>query len=164
MFNVVLLEPEIPPNTGNIIRLCANTGATLHLIHPLGFRLEEKSLRRAGLDYHEWASVQEYKNLAAFQEQHSGPRMFALSTKGQKNYHEVDYQAGDYFIFGPETRGLSHEFLTTLPHEQILRIPMAPNNRSLNLSNAVAITLYEAWRQLGFSSRNSEKSINSEKK
>lgn len=150
MFNIVLFEPEIPPNTGNIIRLCANTGCQLHLIHPLGFALEDKQLRRAGLDYHEWATVKHYDSLAAFLAQHTGKRFFAFSTKGQKNYAAMDYQPDDIFIFGPESRGLPNEFLQTLAAEQILRIPMKPQSRSLNLSNSVAVVIYEAWRQLEF--------------
>jgi tRNA (cytidine/uridine-2'-O-)-methyltransferase len=150
MFNIVLYEPEIPPNTGNIIRLCANTGSVLHLIHPLGFALDEKKLRRAGLDYHEWASVKEYQNLEEFLKNSPSNRIFALSTKCQRNYSDVKYEPNDTFIFGPETRGLPLSFLETLSPEQKLRIPMAPNNRSLNLSNAAAIVIYEAWRQLNF--------------
>ena len=150
MFNVVLYQPEIPQNTGNIIRLCANTGAYLHLIHPLGFALEDKYLRRAGLDYHEWVRIMQYRSLDDFKAQVQPPRLFALSTKGQRRYTEFVYQAEDALLFGPETRGLSAALLNRLGTGQVLRIPMRPHNRSLNLSNAVAIVVYEAWRQLGF--------------
>ena len=150
MFHIVLFEPEIPPNTGNIIRLCANSGASLHLIHPLGFRPDDSKLRRAGLDYHEWARVQEHADFDSFQRDIKPARLFACSTRGRQTYDGVSFQAEDAFIFGPETRGLPQALLDTLPHEHILRIPMLPNNRSLNLSNAVAIVLYEAWRQNGF--------------
>jgi tRNA (cytidine/uridine-2'-O-)-methyltransferase len=150
MFNIVLVEPEIPPNTGNIIRLCANTGAKLHLIEPLGFTPDDKKLQRAGLDYHDWASIQIYKNLTAFFDIVRPRRFFACSTHGKQNYTDVCFQAGDTFLFGPETRGLSKTFLAELPNDTVLRIPMQKNNRSLNLSNAVAVVLYEAWRQNGF--------------
>lgn len=150
MFHVVLVEPEIPPNTGNIIRLCANTGATLHLIEPLGFRLDNKKLKRAGLDYHEWASVRVHACLDDFMREIKPLRFFACSTYGIINHTEVQYQVGDALLFGPETRGLSRDFLASLPTEHILRIPMQPKSRSLNLSNAVAIVLYEAWRQQNF--------------
>lgn len=151
MFHVVLYEPEIPPNTGNIIRLCANTGAQLHLIEPLGFAPDDKKLRRAGLDYHAWAEVKKYQNFFVFLEQVNPTRLFACSTHGTTNYADVAYQDGDALLFGPETRGLPKPLLATLPSSSVLRIPMLPNNRSLNLSNAVAIILYEAWRQVGFS-------------
>lgn len=150
MFHIVLVEPEIPPNTGNIIRLCANTGATLHLIEPLGFVLEDKKLQRAGLDYHEWADIQIHVSLDAFIEKIKPTRLFACSTHGKTCYSKVTYQANDVFLFGPETRGLDKKLLASLSPETILRIPMRPNNRSLNLSNAVAIILYEAWRQQDF--------------
>lgn len=150
MFHIVLFEPEIPPNTGNIIRLCANTGASLHLIHPLGFSLDEKSLRRAGLDYRDMSNVTEYPNLAAFRTTVQPARLFACSTKGRRCYAEVSYQPGDALLFGPETRGLPDSILSSLAAEQILRVPMQPDSRSLNLSNTVAIMLYEAWRQQGF--------------
>jgi len=150
MFHVVLFQPEIPPNTGNIIRLCANCGAQLHLIRPLGFDMSNKQLRRAGLDYHEFSEVQIHDNLDAFIQAANPKRMFACSTKGQQNYTAPDYQAGDTFLFGPETRGLPADILNSLPEEQLLRIPMLPDNRSLNLSNATAIIIYEAWRQQGF--------------
>lgn len=147
---VALYQPEIPPNTGNIIRLCANTGAKLHLIEPLGFTLEDKQLRRAGLDYHEWAELQLQKNYASFIDTVKPARIFACSTKGERFYHEVNYQAHDVFLFGPETRGLPVEILATFSPQNIIRIPMRPHCRSLNLSNAVAVILYEAWRQLEF--------------
>ena len=150
MFDVVLFEPEIPPNTGNIIRLCANTGARLHLIEPLGFQLEDRLLRRAGLDYHEWASVRLHRNLAAFLDEAQPPRLFALTTKGGHSYHTAAYQPNDALLFGPETRGLPAAILAGLAPEQRLRIPMRTETRSLNLSNAVAIIVYEAWRQCGF--------------
>jgi len=150
MFNVILFQPEIPPNTGNIIRLCANTGAQLHLIRPLGFELDDKHLRRAGLDYHEYANILVHDDLAACQQTLPGARMFAFTTKGVQAYHEVRYQAGDALIFGPESRGLPAEILQSLPLEQRLRLPMLPNNRSLNLSNTVAVAVFEAWRQCGF--------------
>lgn len=150
MFQVVLFEPEIPPNTGNIIRLCANTGAQLHLIHPLGFRLEDHRLRRAGLDYHEWAQVKEHASIVAFRNQVRPQRTLAFTTRGTRLFHEIAYQAGDVLLFGPETRGLPDWLLTEIPPQQRLRIPMRSPSRSLNLSNAVAIVVYEAWRQLGF--------------
>lgn len=150
MFHVVLFEPEIPPNTGNIIRLCANTGSMLHLIHPLGFALEEKKLRRAGLDYREWATVEEHNNIEEFLKTHQNQRIFALTTKGQRNYTDAKFEKNDIFIFGPESRGLPQSFLDTLSEDQKLRIPMVQNSRSLNLSNAAAILIYEAWRQINF--------------
>ncbi len=150
MFHIVLYQPEIPPNTGNIIRLCANSGAMLHLIHPLGFTLEDSKLRRAGLDYHEWAEVREYDKLEDFLEARQPPRLFACSTRGNCNYAQVAYQSDDALLFGPETRGLPQSVLDALPTERLIRIPMRPGNRSLNLSNAVAVVLYEAWRQQGF--------------
>ncbi len=149
-FHVVLFEPEIPPNTGNIIRLCANTGAQLHLIGPLGFELDDARLRRAGLDYHEWASVKSYVNYADFLNQNNPKRLFAITTKGSVKYTDVEFQLGDYLMLGPETRGLPLNVLESLPKDHWLRIPMLPNSRSLNLSNAAAIILYEAWRQSGF--------------
>jgi tRNA (cytidine/uridine-2'-O-)-methyltransferase len=150
MFHVVLVEPEIPPNTGNIIRLCANTGAKLHLIEPLGFKLEDKQLRRAGLDYHEFAELKTYPALDICLKQITPNRVFACSTHGKTCYSKINYQAGDTFLFGPETRGLNKDLLKTFAPENMLRIPMLPNNRSLNLSNAVAVVLYEAWRQQEF--------------
>jgi len=150
MFHVVLFEPEIPPNTGNIIRLCANTGVHLHLIRPLGFELSDKHLRRAGLDYHEWARVMIHDSLDAFLSSIRPPRLFALSTKGRRSYAEVAYQAEDTFLLGPETRGLPAQILERCGPDYVLRIPMRAHGRSLNLSNAVAVVVYEAWRQLGF--------------
>ena len=147
MFNIVLYQPEIPPNTGNIIRLCANTGCSLYLIEPLGFELEDKKLRRAGLDYHEWADV---KVVPSLDDLHTITTTYALSTRGRKNYCDVDYQPGDTLIFGPETRGLPTAYLEKLPAENILRLPMLAQSRSLNLSNTVAIVVYEALRQTGF--------------
>src|SRR5579871_3682022 len=147
MFHVALFEPEIPPNTGNIIRLCANTGSQLHLIRPLGFELNDKQLKRAGLDYHEWVNIKMYDDFLSFMEEQKERRLFACSTKGQLRYDQVAYQSDDILLFGPETRGLSNEILKTFSVENVIRIPMVPNNRSLNLSNAVAVILYEAWRQ-----------------
>lgn len=149
MFHVALFEPEIPPNTGNIIRLCANTGSQLHLIHPLGFNPDDKQLQRAGLDYHDWVKIQHHENYPLFLQKLPG-RLFAFSTKGTNYYHEVNFQMNDVFLFGPETRGLPDSILKSIEPENLLRIPMVPNNRSLNLSNAVALVLYEAWRQLNF--------------
>lgn len=150
MLQVALFEPEIPPNTGNIIRLCANTGAKLHLIHPLGFKLEDRKLRRAGLDYHEWARINEHANFADFLETVRPMRILAFTTKGRRLFHEVEYQDSDVLLFGPETRGLPADILRQIPSRQWLRIPMIATVRSLNLSNAVAIAVYEAWRQRGF--------------
>ena len=150
MFHVVLYEPEIPPNTGNIIRLCANSGSKLHLIHPLGFQLEDRQLKRAGLDYHEWAEVCEYPSLAAFESAVRPPRLFACTTRGQCRYTDVAYRPGDALLFGPESRGLPASLLDSLPPAQRVRIPMLPNSRSLNLANAVTLFIYEAWRQQGF--------------
>ena len=148
--HIVLYEPEIPPNTGNIIRLCANCGAKLHLIEPLGFDLEEKKLRRAGLDYREFVQVKTYSSIDEFINTVQPGNLYACSTKGTSHYPDVNYQANDALIFGPETRGLPQDFLDRLPAEHIIRIPMLPDSRSLNLSNSVAIIVYEAWRQLGF--------------
>ena len=150
MLHVALYEPEIPPNTGNVIRLCANAGADLHLIHPLGFAPDDKQVKRAGLDYHEWTRVYHHQDYAAFLEKMPNQRFFACSTHGQKHYTDVAYQDGDVLLFGPETRGLPSTVLHNLPADQIIRIPMLPHSRSLNLSNAVAIILYEALRQQGF--------------
>jgi tRNA (cytidine/uridine-2'-O-)-methyltransferase len=150
MFHVVLFQPEIPPNTGNIIRLCANTGAALHLIHPLGFELSEARVKRAGLDYHEMATVWEHADMGTFLQEVAPARLFAVSTRGTRRYTEVQFQQGDAFLFGPETRGLPQPLLDSLPADQVLRLPMRPDNRSLNLSNAVAVLVYEAWRQQGF--------------
>ena len=155
MFDVVLFQPEIPPNTGNVIRLCANTGARLHLVRPLGFELEDRQLRRAGLDYHEYATLRVHDDLPAalalIEAANRTPaRVFALSTRGRTRFDTVEYRAGDVFVFGPETRGLPGEVLDALPEGQRLRLPMRPDNRSLNLSNAVAVVVFEAWRQRGY--------------
>jgi len=150
MFHIVLYEPEIPSNTGNIIRLCANAGTQLHLIKPLGFELDDKKLRRAGLDYHEWVAVKEHSSLSAFIEAVKPERIFALTTKGKQIVSEVAFQAQDAFLFGPETRGLPENILTDIGVNKCLYLPMQAESRSLNLSNTVAIVLYEAWRQLSF--------------
>ncbi len=150
MYELILYQPEIPPNTGNIIRLCANTGANLHVIRPLGFELDDKQLRRAGLDYHEFASIRVHDFLEACLAELGERRVFAISTRGSTDYSQVKYREGDAFLLGPETRGLPQTVLDELPPEQVLRIPMRPENRSLNLSNAAAVLLYEAWRQQGF--------------
>ncbi len=150
MLHIVLHEPEIPANTGNIIRLCANTGATLHLIEPLGFELEDKKLRRAGLDYHEWATVQRYQNWRDFLEKQHPQRLFALTTKGQTLYNQTHFLDGDFLIFGAETRGLPAEILAFLAKDKKLYLPMQENSRSLNLSNTVAVVLFEAWKQIEF--------------
>jgi tRNA (cytidine/uridine-2'-O-)-methyltransferase len=150
MLNIVLYEPEIPPNTGNVIRLCANTGFALHLIKPLGFTMDDRKLRRAGLDYGESQRVSVHDNWRAFLSNIRPERIFGISTKGKNNYHDVSFIAGDTLVFGPETRGLPQDFLNNLSSSSILRIPMLPDNRSLNLSNSVAIVAYEAWRQLSF--------------
>jgi tRNA (cytidine/uridine-2'-O-)-methyltransferase len=150
MLNIVLFEPEIPPNTGNIIRLCANTGYQLHIIEPCGFDFDDKKLRRAGLDYHEFASLKFHKNYQFFLQNEKPNRLFSCSTKGTRKHTEANYQQGDYLLFGPETRGLPDEVLTSMPAEHILRLPMVANSRSLNLSNSVAIFIYESWRQLDF--------------
>ncbi|WP_221800003.1 tRNA (uridine(34)/cytosine(34)/5-carboxymethylaminomethyluridine(34)-2'-O)-methyltransferase TrmL [Oceanobacter mangrovi] len=147
MFHIVLFEPEIPPNTGNIIRLCANTGCQLHLIEPLGFNMEEKALRRAGLDYHEFANVKRYASFEEFVQQAQPQRLFPFTTKGSTVHSAMALEAGDYFMFGPETRGLPAEVLQQFPQQHWLRLPMLPDSRSLNLSNTVAIVVYEAWRQ-----------------
>lgn len=150
MLDIVLYQPEIPPNTGNIIRLCANTGFALHLIEPLGFDWDDKKVRRAGLDYHEFTNVKRYPNLDAYLEQRAPKRVFACTTKGKAFFAEVEYQSGDALLFGPETRGLPDDIIQSLPMEQRVRIPMAPESRSMNLSNAVSVFVYEAWRQLGY--------------
>ena len=150
MLDIVLYEPEIPQNTGNIIRLCANTGFRLHLIEPLGFRWDDKKLRRSGLDYHEYAEIKKHKTYADFLQSEQPKRLFALTTKGKPAPSQVSFQAGDYLMFGPETRGIPMDILNAMPMEQKLRLPMTENSRSMNLSNAVAVTVYEAWRQLGF--------------
>ncbi len=152
MFHIVLFQPEIPPNTGNIIRLCANTGAQLHLIRPFGFELEDKKLRRAGLDYREWAELKEYGSYPEFIQNSPTPlrNLYGLSTKGSRGYDTASFEAGDAFMFGPETRGLPAEILDSLPADNRLYVPMLLHSRSLNLSNTVAVVLYEAWRQLRF--------------
>ena len=154
LFNVILFEPEIPPNTGNIIRLCANTGTSLNLIKPLGFELDEPRLKRAGLDYREFADVAVYDDLSACLDALGHPRVFALSTRGRTNHSKPSYRKGDAFLFGPETRGLPQAMLDSLPGEQCLRLPMKSESRSLNLSNAAAVMIYEAWRQIDFEGGN----------
>ena len=153
MIHVVLFEPEIPPNTGNVIRLCANTGATLHLVKPLGFRLDDRSLQRSGLDYHDLADVKVHAGFEACMQELADARVFAVETSGKTSYSAVDYREGDAFLFGPETRGLPAAVQDRIGHERSLFIPMMPTNRSVNLSNAVAVVVFEAWRQLGFSGR-----------
>lgn len=150
MFHIILYQPEIPPNTGNAIRLCANTGCQLHLIRPFAFELDEKKVRRAGLDYHEMAAVHEWDSLGQCLTAIGAPRWFAISTRGSTRFDQPRYAAGDAFVFGPETRGLPPEILELCARENRLRIPMRPDNRSLNLSNAVAVVTFEAWRQLGY--------------
>lgn len=152
MFHVVLVEPEIPPNTGNIIRLCANTGAQLHLVEPLGFPLEDSKLKRAGLDYHEYASMQVHKNWQALLDtlRPDPSRMFALTTHGSAPFADARFLPGDVFVFGSETRGLDPQLRNSFPAAQRIRLPMRPDNRSLNLSNTVAVVVFEAWRQNGF--------------
>lgn len=148
--HIVLFEPEIPPNTGNIIRLCANTGFQLHLIEPLGFAWDDKRLRRAGLDYHEFTAVKKHAGYQAFLATERPARLFALTTKGTPAHSAVHYQAEDYLLFGPESRGLPAEILDALPAQQKIRIPMMAESRSMNLSNAVSVVVYEAWRQLNY--------------
>jgi tRNA (cytidine/uridine-2'-O-)-methyltransferase len=150
MLHVVLYQPEIPPNTGNVIRLCANTGAHLHLVEPLGFDLDHAKLRRAGLDYREFATLRVHASLDAFRAVVAPARMFAFATVGTRRFDQVDYRDGDALLFGPESRGLPEAVLETLDREHVLRLPMRPGNRSLNLSNAVAVVVFEAWRQLDF--------------
>ena len=150
MLHVVLYQPEIPPNTGNVIRLCANAGARLHLIEPLGFPIDHAKMRRAGLDYHELVDLKVHASLADFIAQVAPARLFAFSSKAHQRFDQVSYQEGDALMFGPETRGLPADVLALLPATQHLHLPMRPNNRSLNLSNAVAVAVYEAWRQCGF--------------
>lgn len=150
MFHVVLYQPEIPPNTGNIIRLCANTGTCLHLIHPLGFNISDRDLRRAGLDYREYANISEHQSLSEFKRDAKPGRLFAISTKGSESYANIAYRNNDAFLFGPETRGLPASLLEEFPAGDVIRIPMQANSRSLNLSNAAAVIVYEAWRQSGF--------------
>lgn len=150
MLHVVLYQPEIPPNTGNVIRLCANTGFHLHLIRPLGFEMDDKRLRRAGLDYREWQSVAVHEHWQAFIDTVQPARLFTLSTRGRTRHSDIRYAAGDALVFGPETRGLPDTLLDTIGRDQTLRLPMQPRSRSMNLSNAVAVMVYEAWRQLDF--------------
>lgn len=150
MLHIALYEPEIPPNTGNIIRLCANTGFSLHLIEPLGFNWDDKRLRRAGLDYHEFANIKKYPDFTTFLEAMGDKRIFACTTKGKAYPSDAGFKAGDVLLFGPETRGLPKEIIESLPEAQRLRIPMLPESRSMNLSNAVSVFVYESWRQLGF--------------
>ena len=151
MLDIVLYQPEIPQNAGNIIRLCANTGFPLHLIRPLGFKIDDKKARRAGLDYHELANMAVHANLEAYLNERTPTRIFGITTKGTNSYLEVSFERGDALFFGPETRGLPATVLDTLPSTHRLRIPMIPESRSLNLSNAVAVVVYEAWRQFNFS-------------
>ncbi len=150
MFHVVLVAPEIPPNTGNVIRMCANSGASLHLVEPLGFSIEDSRLRRAGLDYHEFASIRVHPDWAAYLEAACPPRLFALSTRGRLAPSDCRFEPGDHFVFGSETRGLPAAILASVPPGNRLRLPMRPGSRSLNLSNSVAIVVYEAWRQHGY--------------
>ncbi len=150
MFAIVLFEPEIPPNTGNIIRLCANTGAALHLIKPLGFSLDDKQLKRAGLDYHEYSAINVHENWAACKTALAGKRLFAITTKGSTRHSDIQFKADDVFVFGPETRGLPEEIRSEFAAEHRLRLPMLATSRSLNLSNSAAVLLYEAWRQVDF--------------
>ncbi len=150
MFSLILYEPEIPPNTGNIIRLCANTGVHLHLVEPMGFELDEPRLKRAGLDYREFARVKTHASLEDCLSSLSGPRLFTLSTRASTRHDAPDFRKDDAFLFGPETRGLPQEVLESVPPDQRLRLPMRAGSRSLNLSNTAAVVVYEAWRQLGF--------------
>lgn len=150
MFHVVLFQPEIPPNTGNVIRLCANTGCRLHLIQPLGFSIDHAKMRRAGLDYHEFTRLNLHADYETFLDSVRPARVFALSTRGRQRYDSIHYQPGDALVFGPETRGLPQDLLDGLAPAQRLRLPMCPDNRSLNLSNTVAVVVFEAWRQNGF--------------
>ncbi|HEX8987397.1 MAG TPA: tRNA (cytidine(34)-2'-O)-methyltransferase [Rhodocyclaceae bacterium] len=150
MFNVVLYQPEIPPNTGNAVRLCANAGVALHLVKPLGFSIDAPALRRAGMDYAEFAVVTVHDNWAACRAALAGRRWFAMTTKATRRLHDQRLEPGDVFVFGPESRGLPEEVLAEFPAESWLRLPMMPGNRSVNLSNAVAVTVYEGWRQNGF--------------
>lgn len=150
MFDLILFQPEIPSNTGNIIRLCANTGAALHLVKPLGFTLEDRLLRRAGLDYHEFAAITVHETWAACADRFKNRRLFAVSTKGAQRYDRIDYAEGDAFLFGPESRGLPAEILESISEPWRIRLPMIPGSRSLNLSNTVAVVIYEAWRQVEF--------------
>ena len=154
MLNIILYQPEIPPNTGNIIRLCANTGARLHLVGPLGFQLDNTRVKRAGLDYAEMVHVRQYVNWNVFKQEHPEMRIWAFSTRGQRSYNEADFMTGDGLLFGPETRGLPETVLAEAGSDRCLHLPMADASRSLNLSNTVAVGLYEAWRQLGFTTGN----------
>lgn len=153
MFDVILYQPEIPPNTGNIIRLCANTGVRLHLVKPLGFSLDDRQMRRAGLDYHEYATVKVHEDWASCAADFSGKRIFAVSTKGSQRYDTNRYHVDDVFLFGPETRGLPADLLMQFPPERRIRLPMLAESRSLNLSNAAAVVIYEAWRQVDFADK-----------
>lgn len=164
MFHVVLYQPEIPPNTGNIIRLCANTGAQLHLIHPLGFRMDDRELRRAGLDYHEHARCREHDSLEAFLATIAPRRLFGFSTHATQSFNDVRYNVGDALLFGPETRGLPLALRARLGAEALLRIPMRAGVRSLNLSNAVAVAVYEVWRQCGYAGQNKISNYSSDQK
>lgn len=150
MLDIVLYEPEIPQNSGNIIRLCANCGFRLHMIEPFGFTWDDKKLRRSGLDYHEFVDIQKYKNFAEFLATAKPKRLFALTTKGEPNHSDVQYQLGDFLMFGPESRGIPMAILDSLPPSQKIRIPMCADSRSMNLSNSVAVVVYEAWRQFGY--------------
>ncbi|HEX8962846.1 MAG TPA: tRNA (cytidine(34)-2'-O)-methyltransferase [Rhodocyclaceae bacterium] len=150
MFHVVLFQPEIPPNTGNVVRLCANAGATLHLVKPLGFDISAPTLKRAGMDYAEFVPVKVHENWEDCRSQLAGHRLFAMTTKGAERHDRQAFAPGDVFVFGPESRGLPEELLAEFPPERRIRLPMLPGNRSINLSNSVAITVYEAWRQHGF--------------
>ena len=150
MLDIVLVEPEIPPNAGNVIRLAANSGARLHLVGPLGFSLDDRQLKRAGLDYHDLAELRIHSGWGECRRALAGQRIFALTTKGARRYVDIEYRADDVFVFGSETRGLPREILDSFPPDFRLRLPMRPGNRSLNLSNAVAVVVFEAWRQLGF--------------
>ena len=151
MLQIILYQPEIPPNTGNIIRLCANTGAKLHLVEPLGFQLDDTRVRRAGLDYHEFAQVKRYRNWSAFRKQNPDIRLWSFSTSGRKYHNQANYIVGDGLLFGPETRGLPESVLLEVGLDHCVRLPMVQDSRSLNLANTVAVALFEAWRQLGFS-------------
>jgi tRNA (cytidine/uridine-2'-O-)-methyltransferase len=154
MFHIVLFEPEIPQNSGNIIRLCANTGVTLHMVKPLGFPLDSAKMKRAGLDYHEFADLRVHENWQACKTSLAGKRLFAMTTKGSQNYAQVTFKVGDVFVFGPESRGLPDAIRNEFAPEHRLRLPMLPESRSLNLSNSVAVLVYEAWRQVGFEGGN----------
>ena len=150
MFHIVLVHPEIPPNTGNVIRLAANTGSRLHLVEPLGFTMDDRQLRRAGLDYHDLSHIEVHKDWPSCQGSLAGRRLFALTTRGTRGYADIDFRVGDAFVFGAETKGLPQELLDEFPAPTRLKLPMLAGNRSLNLSNAVAVVVFEAWRQIGF--------------